>query len=289
MTIQSIAQTPVKNLEEGLKASQGWSKIPNDLVRDTRLSAFEFRLFCALDARQGSKPSQDLRRETLAEDLSVSKSTISRGLKKLQELNYLDVHLRPYASRYYLKNPARTLGVVAPMTDPLVTHDTATDKELLDKEPKQERALSALVVVASNGELTNKTYTETVLKVITAETGVNLTINPKTLKACSRALQLGYDSPHAFGLAVALHYKNAATSQKIISPSGFIVSVSMRVVLEGETTKESKPTPTPPRYNPNQLETLCPTHGEQGHLINACPPCRQLNREQENLSRVISL
>ena len=286
---KSMTQTPVEYQVKGSKTSAGWAKILNDLIRDLRLSAFEFRLFCALDARQGSKPSQVLKLETLAKDLGVSKRTVSRGLKRLQELGLLDVQLRLYESRYYLKNPSRSHTPMTPMSHPHDTHVMTSYKELSYKEPKQEQPSPTLAVVAVEGELTNKTYTETALKVITAETGVKVALNEKTLKACSRALKLGFDSPHSYGLEVAKHYKSEATKKTIKSPSGFLVSVSMVAILEGETIQENKPTPIPPRYNSNQLETLCPTHGDEGFLINACPPCRQLNREQENLLSVVSL
>ena len=289
MSIKSMTQTPVENHTEGLKTRDNFVIIPHEVIRDLRLSPFSVRLYGAIDARQGQKYSQAVYRKLLAADLGVSVRTVSRGIAELVKYGYLDVQLRGWASRYYLKNTSRVRGssqiwqgVMPNMAPPQINNS------LINNQNKSE-PLQALAVAAVEGELTNKTYTETALKVITAETGVKVALNDKTLKACSRALKLGFDSPHSYGLEVAKHYKSEATKKTIKSPSGFLVSVSMVAILEGETIQENKPTPIPPRYNSNQLETLCPTHGDKGFLINACPPCRQLNREQENLLSVVSL
>lgn len=283
--LKSMTQTPVENHTEGLKTREKFSIIPQDLFRKAFLSPYAVVVFLELDARIGQKGSQRVLRNTLAEGLGLSLKTVARALKELEEKGLLVRHRTGRSNRYQLINLSRVKSVLSDRSE--VSHPQINNS-LINNQNKNE-PLQALAVVAVEGELTNKTYTETALKVITAETGVKVALNEKTLKACSRALKLGFDSPHSYGLEVAKHYKNEATKKTIKSPSGFLVSVSMVAILEGETIQENKPTPIPPRYNSNQLETLCSTHGDEGFLINACPPCRQLNREQVNLLSVVSL
>lgn len=285
MSTKSMTQTPVENHTEGLKTREKFSIIPQDLFRKGFLSPLAVVIFLELDARIGQKGSYRIKQATLAESLGLSLNSVKRAIAELKAKGLLIVHITGRSSRYELINPSRLK--YAPSDSPNM-HSLQINNSLINNQNKNE-PLQALAVVAVEGELTNKTYTETALKVITAETGVKVALNEKTLKACSRALKLGFDSPHSYGLEVAKHYKSEATKKIIKSPSGFLVSVSMVAILEGETIQENKPTPIPPRYNSNQLETLCPTHGDKGFLINACPPCRQLNREQVNLLSVVSL
>ncbi len=286
---ESIAQTPVENQFEGTEPRTKFSIIPQDLFRKAFLSPLAVVVFLELDARIGQKASYRFKQETIAESLGLSLRQVKRALKELRDKGFLVIYRTGRSNRYELINPSRVKSVLSDRPQVVLPQ---INNSLINNQNNEP--LRALAVVADDeGELTNQTFTETALKVITAETGVQVTTNPKTLSICSRAQRLGFDNPHTYGLAVAKHFLNEQSKRALRNPSGFLVSVSMVAVIEGETQQETKPTPIPPRYNPNAPLELCLIHGEQGHLKDSCPACRQLkqapNREQKSLLSVVNL
>jgi Fe2+ or Zn2+ uptake regulation protein len=276
---KSINPTPDKGDTLGSVSRDNFTIIPHAVIRDLRLNANDVRLYGAIDARQGQNTSQAVYRQLLAADIGVSKSTISRSIRKLQDYGYLDVQLRGWASRYYLKNTSRVRGsshqrqgVMSPMTPPQINNFSINNQNT----ERENSALEPVGVVVD--ELTKDNYEKTALKVITAETGVFLQSNATTRKHLDKAQRLG-DSPHDYGKKVAQHFLGEKTRKKILSESGFIVAVSMPAILEGDNPKEPlnlTPTPIPPKYEPNTFQA-CEHGSEVRKLSNglpACPQCR---------------
>ena len=276
---KSINPPLLKSDTSGVVSRDNFVIIPHDVIRDLRLSPFSVRLYGAIDARQGQKHSQAVYRKLLAADLGVSVRTVSRGIAELVKYGYLEVQLRGWASRYYLKNTSRVRGSsqirqgVMPNMAPPQINNSLINNQNTESENSALEPLDVVVV-----EVSQDNYEKTALKVITAETGVFLQSNATTKKHLERAQRLG-ESPHDYGKRVSQHFLGERTRKKIFSESGFIVAVSMKAILEGDTPKEPlnlTPTPIPPKYEPNTFQTC--EHGSEVRKLSsglpACPQCR---------------
>jgi hypothetical protein len=210
----------------------------------------------------------------IASDLGVSVRTVSRGIKELTKYGYLDVQLRGWASRYYLKNDSRIRkprqkeqGVMTNMAPPQINNSYINNQN-------------------SGDDVGEDNFEKIVLKVINAETKVYLQQNPKTKALCLKAHRLGED-PHFYAKKVSKHFLEEKKKRLIYKDAGFIVSVCMKAILEGdETITQEVATPIPAKYDSNEVLDLCTIHADFGALKNACPLCR---KEKENKGLVNEL
>jgi DNA-binding MarR family transcriptional regulator len=107
--------------------NSGWTKIDNAALCDKRLSATEFRLWCALLSFDWAADTAGQQRRkkgvvwpsqtTLAEKLGVSRSTVQRSLEGLVALGYVvrvagsgGGQLRAGGGRWY-RNAYRLCGI----------------------------------------------------------------------------------------------------------------------------------------------------------------------------------
>lgn len=295
----TIKQPPPEVDTLGQVSRENFSIVPHSVIRNHELSAYAKVIFCALDARIGQKASQRVLQKTLAEDLGLSLKTIQRALQELIKAGLLVRHITGRSNRYELINPSRNKGVFSDrspqgISDRSEVSSLQINNSLINKqntEPEKEPLEAVAVAVESK-----ENFEKTALKVITAETGVFLQSNAKTRETCSRAERLG-ENPHAYGKKVAQHFLGEKSRKTIRSDSGFLVDVSMKAILEGDTPKEvlkQEPTPIPPRFNAQEFST-CEHGGEAGLLPNGlprCPSCRAgqsretFNREQLALDQV---
>jgi DNA-binding transcriptional regulator YhcF (GntR family) len=294
----TINQHPPEVDTLGQVSRENFSIIPHSVIRSHELSAYSKVIFCALDARIGQKASQRVLQKTLAEDLGLSLKTIKRALQELIEAGLLVRHITGRSNRYELINASRNKGVFSDrsaqgISDRSEVSSLQINNSLINKqntEPEKE-GLKAVAV-----DEVKENFEKTALKVITAETGVFLQSNAKTRETCSRAERLG-ENPHTYGKKVAQHFLGEKSRKTIRSDSGFLIGVSMKAILEGDTPKEvlnQVPTPIPPRFNSQEFLT-CEHGGEAGLLPNGlarCPSCRatqskeNFNREQLALDQV---
>jgi len=281
----TIKQPPPEVDTLGQVSRENFSIVPHSVIRSHELSAYAKVIFCALDARIGQKASQRVLQKTLAEDLGLSLKTIQRALQELIKAGLLVRHITGRSNRYELINTSRNKGVFSDrspqgISDRSEVSSPQINNSLINKqntEPEKEPLEAVAVAVDESKE----NFEKTTLKVITAETGVFLQSNKATREVCLRAERLG-ENPHTYGQKVAQHFLGEKSRKTIRTDSGFIVSVSMKAILEGDTPKEvlnQSPTPIPAKYDPNAPLDLCSIHGEQGFLRNACPPCKKMNSE----------
>lgn len=247
----------------GQVSRQNFSIIPHALVRDLKLSAVDKLVFLALDARIGQKHSQRVLENTLAQDLNLSLSTLKRSLKRLREAGYLTTYRTGRSNRYELINPSR------------VKYDSSDRSQVTSPQINN----SLINKQNSGDDVGEDNFEKIVLKVITAETKVYLQQNPKTKALCEKAQRLG-ENPHSYAGKVSKHFLAEKKKRLIRRDAGFIVSVSMKTILENdEPISQEKETPIPPKYQPNETLKLCTKHPDFGALENACGLCR---REKEN-------
>jgi len=247
----------------GKVSRQNFSIIPHSLVRDPKISPLAKVVFLALDARIGQKHSQRVLEKTLAQDLDLSLSTLKRALKELREAGFLTTYRTGRSNRYELINPSRVKSDTSDrsnMTSPQINNSLINNQY-------------------SGDDVGEDNFEKIVLKVITAETKVYLQQNPKTKALCLKAQRLG-ENPHSYAGKVSLHFLQEKKKRLIRRDAGFIVSVSMKAILENDDPIiKERETPIPQKYHSNEPLKLCTKHPDFGSLENACPLCRQ---EKEN-------
>jgi hypothetical protein len=124
-------------------------------------------------------------------------------------------------------------------------------------------------------------YEGIVLKTITAETKVYVQANSKTKALCDRAYRLG-ENPHFYALKVSKHFLAEKKKRQIRREAGFLVSVSMKTILEAdEPLQVEEKTPMPPKFNPEEQLELCTKHESFGSLKNSCPLCKAETKENK--------
>jgi DNA-binding transcriptional ArsR family regulator len=247
----------------GQVSRQNFSIIPHALVRDPKVTPLAKVVFLALDARIGQKHSQRVLEKTLAQDLNLSLRSLQRALKELRDAGFLTTYRTGRSNRYQLINPSRVKSVVSdtPNMAGLQINNSSINKQ------------------NSGDDVGEDNFEKIVLKVITAETKVYLQQNPKTKALCLKAQRLG-ENPHFYAKKVSRHFLAEKKKRLIRRDAGFIVSVCMKAILEGdETITQEVETPIPAKYDSNEVLDLCTIHADFGALKNACPLCR---REKEN-------
>lgn len=84
-----------------------YAVMPRRVLDDRSLSDAAVRLFAVLDARVTTKASQQIRQDTLAEQLGWSRSKVQRALSDLVAAGHVTVQHTARSSRVSVTNPAR--------------------------------------------------------------------------------------------------------------------------------------------------------------------------------------
>lgn len=91
----------------GTETATRYAVVPRAVLDDRSLSDAAVRLFAVLDARVTTKSSQQIRQDTLAEQLGWSRSKVQRTLGHLVAAGYVTVQHTARSSRVSVSNPAR--------------------------------------------------------------------------------------------------------------------------------------------------------------------------------------
>lgn len=91
----------------GIETGSRYAVVPRSIYDDHRLSDAAVRLYCALDGRVTVKASQQIRQDTLAEQLGWSVRKVQRALGELAGAGYITTKATARSSRLSVNNPAR--------------------------------------------------------------------------------------------------------------------------------------------------------------------------------------
>lgn len=91
----------------GTQTRTRYALVPRDVYDDDTLSDAAVRLFCVLDGRVTGKGSQQIRQDTIAEQLRWSRRKVQRALGELVAAGYITTKATARSSRLAVHNPVR--------------------------------------------------------------------------------------------------------------------------------------------------------------------------------------
>lgn len=91
----------------GIETGSRYAVVPRSIYDDHQLTDAAVRLYCVLDGRVTVKASQQIRQDTLAEQLGWSVRKVQRALGELSAAGYITTKATARSSRLSVNNPAR--------------------------------------------------------------------------------------------------------------------------------------------------------------------------------------
>lgn len=292
----------------GIETGSRYAVVPRSVYDDHRLSDAAVRLYCALDGRVTVKASQQIRQDTLAEQLGWSVRKVQRALGELAAAGYITTKATARSSRVSVVNPARvtrgtrsghrgTPGNREPATTNLAEQTECYDKsggaattnlaELyistslsntgMTAQPPPWAASAPIITdekpksmpAADAPEIMPDRVLVDYLTEIWRKTGHHIDRNHLTEGVLTRIHQQG-GNPQDTARAAA--HQLAAKGDRVRNPAGYLVRVVLPGIADQSLTAPPapKPTPTPPPVAEITTAARC----DHGAELGRCALCR---------------
>lgn len=136
--------------------------VPRDVIRNASLSPWAFRLFADLDERQGTDPRIRVGRQTLADGLGTSLSTVKRSLEELEAAGLIHWIRTGRTSIYIVLNSARVEYPERVAAVAALKRESAPDGSRVSHRAKRRKAPKADVMAHGRAirKVTGEPFTE---------------------------------------------------------------------------------------------------------------------------------
>ena len=260
-----------------------FAMVPESLITCPCISTGAFRLWVALDKRQGSKAHQRVSQRVLAADLAVDVRTVRRLLAELEATAWLSGKRTGRTTLWSVHNPARTspdrtsvsalIGHFCPIRQDRIV--LSTEKELFDSH---QASNSRSLPVHPAATAADRTVAAEVVEPVSAQPVIDLrdtndvqvllALLPERIRpAETKSIRASVNAALSHGWtveALADRITTSNTNQYATNPPG----ISARILEELATSEPDQPTSAAKPL----ITKLC-AHDRRRLAVGSCPEC----------------